>query len=151
MSFQVRKSYERYSVGPPSHSQFLPMLGRRVVGAGLCLVISTSYQPGVNGTTSMDNVLTHKGYFSIVKYSPESEIFYGKIEAIVDLVSYEDETAKEVKAAFEEAVESYLETCAEVGKKPDKPRTGTFHGHVQCAREYRTVKRQLSPSSATLA
>jgi predicted HicB family RNase H-like nuclease len=45
----------------------------------------------------MDNVLTHKGYFSIVKYSPESEIFYGKIEAIVDLVTYEGETAKEVK------------------------------------------------------
>jgi predicted HicB family RNase H-like nuclease len=30
-----------------------------------------------------------------------------------DLVTYEGETAKEVKAAFEEAVESYLETCAQ--------------------------------------
>ncbi|GAA3975404.1 type II toxin-antitoxin system HicB family antitoxin [Hymenobacter antarcticus] len=78
----------------------------------------------------MDNVLTHKGYFSIVKYSPESEILYGRIEAIVDLVSYEGETAKEVKAAFEEAVESYLETCVEVGKKPDKPYTGTFNVRV---------------------
>ena len=94
------------------------------------VIIRNTSQPGVNGTNPMDNVLTYKGYFSIVKYSPESEIFYGKIEAIVDLVSYEGETAKEVKAAFEEAVESYLETCAEVGKKPDKPYTGTFNVRV---------------------
>ena len=78
----------------------------------------------------MDNVLTYKGYFSIVKYSPESEIFFGKIEAIVDLVTYEGETAKEVKAAFEEAVDSYLETCEQVEKKPDKPCTGTFNVRV---------------------
>ena len=78
----------------------------------------------------MDNALAHNGYFGIVKYSPESEIFYGKIEAIVDLVSYEGETAKEVRAAFEEAVESYLETCAEVGKKSNKPYTGTFNVRV---------------------
>ena len=78
----------------------------------------------------MDNVLSHKGYFSIVKYSPESELLYGKIEAIVDLVTYEGETAKEVKTAFEEAVESYLETCKLVGKKPDKPYTGTFNVRV---------------------
>lgn len=78
----------------------------------------------------MDNVLTYKGYFSIVKYSPESEIFFGKIEAIMDLVTYEGESAKEVKAAFEEAVDSYLETCQEVGKKPDKPYTGTFNVRV---------------------
>jgi len=78
----------------------------------------------------MDNVITHKGYFSIVKFNPESEIFYGKVEAIVDLVTYEGESAKELKAAFEEAVESYLETCAQVGKKPDKPYTGTFNVRV---------------------
>ena len=78
----------------------------------------------------MDNLLTHKGYFSIVKYSSESEVFYGKIEAIVDLVTYEGETVKEVKAAFEEAVASYLETCALVGKQPNKPYTGTFNVRV---------------------
>ena len=78
----------------------------------------------------MDNVLTHKGYLGIVKFSPEEEIFYGKIEAIVDLVTFEGETAKELKAAFEEAVESYLETCEQVGKKPDKPYTGTFNVRV---------------------
>ena len=78
----------------------------------------------------MDNVLTYKGYFNIVKYCPESEIFFGKVEAIVDLVTYEGETAKEVKAAFEEAVDSYLETCEQVGKNPDKPYTGTFNVRV---------------------
>lgn len=78
----------------------------------------------------MDHIRSHKDYFSIVRYSPDLEIFCGKIEAIVDLVTYEGETAKEVKAAFEEAVESYLETCAEVGKKPDKPYTGTFNVRV---------------------
>jgi len=75
-------------------------------------------------------MLEYKGYFSIVHYSPESEIFFGKLEAIVDLVTYEGETAKGVKAAFEEAVDSYLETCEQVGKRPDKPYTGTFNVRV---------------------
>ena len=78
----------------------------------------------------MDNVLVHKGYSGIVKYSPDDEVFFGKLEAIVDLVTFEGETAKEIKAAFIEAVESYLETCAQVGKQPDKPYTGTFNVRV---------------------
>lgn len=65
-----------------------------------------------------------------MKCGPELGIFYGKMEASVDLVSYEGETAKEVKAAFEEAAESCLETCVEVGMKPDKPCTGTFNVRV---------------------
>lgn len=78
----------------------------------------------------MDNILTYKGYFGIPKYSPEDEVFHGKIEAIVDLVNFEGESVKELKAAFEEAVESYLETCQLVGKSPDKPFTGTFNVRV---------------------
>lgn len=35
-----------------------------------------------------------------------------------------------MKAVFEEAVESYLETCEQVGKKPDKLYTGTCNVRV---------------------
>lgn len=78
----------------------------------------------------MDNILAHRGYYGIVKYSPDDEVFHGKIEAISDLVTFEGETAKEIKSAFAEAVESYLETCEQVGKTPDRPYTGTFNVRV---------------------
>jgi predicted HicB family RNase H-like nuclease len=46
-----------------------------------------------------------------VHFSAEDEVFYGKIIGINDLVSFEGTTVKELKIAFEEAVEDYLETC----------------------------------------
>ncbi|HBN85373.1 MAG TPA: toxin-antitoxin system HicB family antitoxin, partial [Clostridiales bacterium] len=50
----------------------------------------------------------------------EDEIFYGKIEGINDSVSYEGSSVSELKAAFEEAVEDYLELCNLNGKEPEK-------------------------------
>ena len=35
-------------------------------------------------------------------------------------------TVAELKAAFQEAVDDYLETCARIGKDPDKPYSGNL-------------------------
>ena len=67
-----------------------------------------------------ENTLEYKGYIANVSYSPDDEVFHGKIFRINDLVTFESDSAKELKTAFIEAVEDYLETCAELGKDPDK-------------------------------
>ena len=44
--------------------------------------------------------------------------FFGKIEGINDLVTFEGTTVSELKEAFQDAVEDYLSLCSELGKNP---------------------------------
>ena len=46
------------------------------------------------------------------------------------MVTFESDSAKALKKAFIEAVEDYLETCAELGKDPDKVFKGVFNVRI---------------------
>ena len=78
----------------------------------------------------MENTLNYKNYFANVYYSVEDKILYGKIEGIVDLVTFQSESAAEIEQAFKDAVDDYLDFCAEVGKEPDKAYKGTFNVRI---------------------
>lgn len=78
----------------------------------------------------MNNILEYKGYCATVNFNAEEEFFYGKVNGINDLVSFEGETAKELKQAFFEAVDDYLETCKELKKEPDKTYKGVFNVRI---------------------
>lgn len=75
----------------------------------------------------MSKLLKYKGYYGSIETSMEDMVIHGKIECISDLVTYEANTLQELQSAFEEAVDDYLETCAVVGKSPDKTMSGTFN------------------------
>lgn len=75
----------------------------------------------------MSTMLEYKGYLGSVDFSDSDEVFHGKLEFIRDLVSYEGTDAKGLKAAFHEAVEDYLELCAQQGRAPDTPLKGSFN------------------------
>jgi predicted HicB family RNase H-like nuclease len=72
----------------------------------------------------MSNVLRHKGYAARVEFDAEDRVFFGRIAGIVDGVGFHADTVDGLVAAFEEAVDDYLDTCAAVGKVPDKPYSG---------------------------
>ncbi|RZL31579.1 MAG: type II toxin-antitoxin system HicB family antitoxin [Pedobacter sp.] len=78
----------------------------------------------------MNDILQYKNYYAAVHFSAADEVFYGKILAINDLINFEGSSVKELKMAFEEAVEDYLLTCQELGKVPDKTYKGTFNVRV---------------------
>lgn len=75
----------------------------------------------------MSNILKYKGFYGSVSHSIEDEVVHGKIECINNLVTYEAKTITELKVAFEEAVEDYLETCEMIGKEPEKTMSGSFN------------------------
>jgi len=75
----------------------------------------------------MTDILEYKSYYASIHFSSEDEVFYGKIIGINDLVSFEGITVNELKAAFHEAVDDYLETCKEIGKEPEKTYKGSFN------------------------
>jgi predicted HicB family RNase H-like nuclease len=77
------------------------------------------------------NTLTYKDYIGSVSYSAEDEVFYGKIEHINDLITFESENAHELKKVFKEAVDDYLSFCEEKGVRPDKPFKGSFNVRVK--------------------
>lgn len=72
----------------------------------------------------MNNSLTYAGYASRIEFSSEDECFIGHIAGIKDVVGFHGETVSELKAAFEESVDDYLNTCKKVGKTPQKPYSG---------------------------
>ncbi len=75
----------------------------------------------------MKDKLIYKEYIGTVHFSAEDDTFFGKIEGINDLVTFEGETVAGLKAAFAEAVEDYIELCKEVGKDPLKSFKGSFN------------------------
>lgn len=78
----------------------------------------------------MENVLQYKDFIGTVSFSEADKIFFGKIEGINDLVTFEGETVDELINAFHEAVEDYLELCKQVNKEPMKSFKGSFNVRI---------------------
>lgn len=70
------------------------------------------------------NTMTYKGYAAQIEYSDEDQCFIGHIAGIKDVVGFHGESVSELRAAFEEAVDDYLETCAKLNRSPQKPYSG---------------------------
>jgi predicted HicB family RNase H-like nuclease len=68
--------------------------------------------------------MTFKEYAARIEYSDEDGCFVGHIAGIKDVIGFHAETVKELRAAFEEAVDDYITTCAELGRAPQKPYSG---------------------------
>ena len=77
------------------------------------------------------NTLSYKEYVGSVSFSAEDEVFYGKIEHINDLVTFESDNAHDLKKAFEEAVDDYITICGQKGVQPEKPFKGSFNVRVK--------------------
>ncbi|WP_313026625.1 type II toxin-antitoxin system HicB family antitoxin [Pseudomonas lopnurensis] len=70
------------------------------------------------------NAMTYRGYAARIEYSDEDGLFVGHIAGIRDVVGFHGETVQELRAAFAEAVDDYLETCNKLNRKPQKPYSG---------------------------
>jgi predicted HicB family RNase H-like nuclease len=68
----------------------------------------------------MTNTMTYKGYSARIEYDDDDAIFTGRVAGIRDGVGYHADSVAGLREAFCEAVEDYLETCAAIGKQPQK-------------------------------
>lgn len=78
----------------------------------------------------MTDRLKYKAFIGSVHFSSEDEVFFGKIEGINDLITFEGNSVAKLKAAFEEAVNDYIEICNELGKDIFKSFKGSFNVRV---------------------
>ena len=82
----------------------------------------------------MDNILKYNDFIATVKYSEEDEAFIGRIEGIDSVVSFEGQSVADLKSAFREAVESYLDFCRRKGiVEVQKSYTGVFNVRINSA------------------
>ncbi|NLT48234.1 MAG: type II toxin-antitoxin system HicB family antitoxin [Clostridiales bacterium] len=91
----------------------------------------------------MKDIMIFNDYLGSVHYSTRDEIFYGKIEGINDLITYEGRSVSELKAAFEEAVTDYIELCRLNGKDPEKIYKGTFNIRIKPELHKQAAERAL--------
>ena len=75
--------------------------------------------------------MTYQGYSARVEFDDEDGIFTGRIAGIRDGVGFHSDTVEGLRAAFLEAVEDYLETCAAVGREPQRAFSGQMMFRVK--------------------
>jgi len=92
----------------------------------------------------MKDMMSFKGYFGSVHYSDNDRVFFGKIEFIRALVSYEGTDVDSLKGAFEEAVDDYLEMCAQAGREPEKSFKGSFNIRLDPSLHQRLVSHAMN-------
>ena len=78
----------------------------------------------------MNNILEYKGYRAEIKYYTESSSLHGIVIGIRDYVDFECDDLHKVEKEFHDAVDDYLDFCAEVGKEPEKEYRGQFNVRI---------------------
>ena len=78
----------------------------------------------------MNNTMEYKGYIGSVEFSEEDALFYGKVQGIRALISYEGETARKLIKSFHSAVDEYLSVCEANNQEPEKAYKGSFNVRI---------------------
>ena len=75
----------------------------------------------------MNNTIEYKGYIGSVEFSEADGVFFGKVQGIRSLISYEGTNASELLSDFHGAVDDYLAMCAEEGMTPETAYKGSLN------------------------
>ena len=78
----------------------------------------------------MSSTMEYQGYVGSVEFSEEDGLFYGRVQGIRALISYEGDSASSLIADFHGAVDDYLAACAAAGKEPERAYKGTFNVRI---------------------
>ncbi len=78
----------------------------------------------------MTNVLKHNGYQARVDFDADDRIFIGRIIGIDDIVTFHADAVDGLIEAFKDSLEDYIDTCAKIGKNPERSYSGTVYLRV---------------------
>jgi predicted HicB family RNase H-like nuclease len=75
----------------------------------------------------MKDVLTYKGFIGSVHFSSDDNVFFGKVEGINDLITFEGETVKELTDAFHYMIDEHIRDCEKGNEFLKKSYKGSFN------------------------
>ena len=70
--------------------------------------------------------MEYNGYIAKVEFDDEAEIFHGEVVNLRDVITFQGKSVDELREAFKDSVEDYLEFCAQRNEEPEKPFSGKF-------------------------
>jgi len=75
----------------------------------------------------MKDVLNYKGFIGSVHFSADDKVFFGKIEGVNDLITFEGRSVDELENAFQFMVDEYIKDCATENLDVEKSYKGSFN------------------------
>jgi len=78
----------------------------------------------------MKDILNYKGFIGSVHFSADDHVFYGKVEGINDLVTFEGESVSELTEAFHYVVDEHIKDCEAEKIAPEKSYKGSFNVRI---------------------
>jgi len=71
-------------------------------------------------------MLEYKGYTGRVEFDDDAGLFHGEVLNTRDVITFQGESVAEIKEAFCESIDDYLDFCDQRGESPEKPFSGRF-------------------------
>ena len=73
------------------------------------------------------DVLTYKDFIGSVHFSAEDDVFFGKVEGVNDLITFEGNSVKELKNAFRYVIDEHIRDCENENVPIEKSYKGSFN------------------------
>lgn len=70
------------------------------------------------------SIMRYKEYSAKIAYSDEDQCFTGRVTGIRDIITFHGDSVLELKKAFREAVDFYMESCVREGVIPQRSYSG---------------------------
>jgi predicted HicB family RNase H-like nuclease len=70
--------------------------------------------------------MNYEGYIARVDFDEQADLFHGQVINLRDVITFQGRSVAELRQAFADSVEDYLEFCTERGEAPEKPFSGRF-------------------------
>ena len=70
------------------------------------------------------NHMSYRGYTARMDFDAEDKIIVGRVIDIDDIITFHGASVAEFEAAFNTAVDGYIQACEQLGQAPDKPASG---------------------------
>lgn len=59
----------------------------------------------------MKDIMKYKGFIGSVHYAAEDRVFYGKVEGVNDLISFEGSSVDELEEGFKYMIDEHIKDC----------------------------------------
>lgn len=92
--------------------------------------------------------MKYKDYEAKIEFDENANIFYGEVINTRDVITFQGDSVNELRQAFADSVEDYLEFCKSRDEEPDKPFSGKFVVRIspEIHRQLYTVAKQSGKS-----
>ncbi len=99
-------------------------------------------------------MLKHKGYTGDARFDADAGLFHGEVLDTRDVITFQGTTVDELRHAFRQSVDDYLDFCRERGEEPDRPFSGRLmlrlppelhrYIHIEARREGKSLNRWIT-------